>query len=87
MQDDVLGAQKHVLIQARHIAISYLKHKDIVKKLFTGIAPAADDRKGGYKHITKLSARQSDSAPMTYLERVDFAPELKSAEPPSEASE
>ena len=33
-------------LHARRVAISYLKHKDIVKKLFTEIAPAAADRKG-----------------------------------------
>jgi len=67
-------------LHARRVAISYLKHKDIVKKLFTEIAPAAADRKGGYTRIVKLGARLSDSAPMAYLEWVDYAPELKKAE-------
>jgi large subunit ribosomal protein L17 len=64
-------------LHARRIAISYLKHKDIVKKLFTEIAPASADRKGGYTRIVKLGARLSDSAPMAYLEWVDFAYESK----------
>jgi len=67
-------------LHARRVAISYLKHKDIVKKLFTEVAPAAADRKGGYTRIVKLGARLSDSAPMAYLEWVDYAPELKKAE-------
>lgn len=67
-------------LHARRIAISYLKHKDIVKKLFTEIAPASADRKGGYTRIVKLGARQSDSAPMAYLEWVDYAYEMKSEE-------
>ena len=66
-------------LHARRVAISYLKHKDIVKTLFTEIAPAAADRKGGYTRIVKLGARLSDSAPMAYLEWVDYAPEVKKA--------
>ena len=64
-------------LHSRRVAISYLKHKDIVKKLFTEIAPAAADRKGGYTRIVKLGARLSDSAPMAYLEWVDYAPVVK----------
>jgi large subunit ribosomal protein L17 len=67
-------------LHARRVAISYLKHKDIVKTLFTEIAPAAADRKGGYTRIVKLGARLSDSAPMAYLEWVDYAPEVNKAE-------
>jgi large subunit ribosomal protein L17 len=73
-------------LHARRIALSYLKHKDIVKKLFTEIAPAAADRKGGYTRIVKLGARLSDSAPMAYLEWVDYAPEVKKDEPITEAA-
>ncbi len=71
-------------LHARRVAIAYLKQKEIVKKLFTEIAPASADRKGGYTRIVKLGARLSDSAPMAYLEWVDYAPEMKreeSAEP------
>lgn len=61
-------------LHARRTAISYLKQKDIVKILFEKIAPAAAGRQGGYTRITKLGPRQSDSAPMAYLEWVDATP-------------
>jgi large subunit ribosomal protein L17 len=66
-------------LHARRIATSYLKHKEIVKKLFAEIAPAAVGRKGGSTRIVKLGARLNDSAPMAYLEWVDYAPEPKKA--------
>ena len=74
-------------LHARRTAIAYLKQKDLVKKLFTEIAPAAADRKGGYTRIVKLGARQSDSAPMAYLEWVDYAPEIKTEEAVEDAAE
>ncbi|MBX9743104.1 MAG: 50S ribosomal protein L17 [Chthoniobacterales bacterium] len=58
-------------LHARRTAIAYLKQKDLVKILFESIAPAAANRQGGYTRITKLGPRQSDSAPMAYLEWVD----------------
>lgn len=58
-------------LHARRQAVAFLRHKDIVKTLFEDIAPAAADRQGGYCRITKLVARQSDSAPMAIIEWVD----------------
>ena len=57
-------------LHARRIAIAYLKHKDIVKKLFTEIAPRYTERPGGYTRILKLGPRQGDNAPMARCELV-----------------
>ncbi|MEI6279689.1 MAG: 50S ribosomal protein L17 [Verrucomicrobiae bacterium] len=71
-------------LHARRLAAGKLGQKDAVKKLFAEIAPRAADRKGGYTRIIKLGPRQSDSAPMAYIEWVDNivveaapAPEVK----------
>jgi len=58
-------------LHARRLAAGELGQKDAVKKLFAEIAPRAADRKGGYTRIIKLGPRQSDSAPMAYIEWVD----------------
>lgn len=58
-------------LHARRLAVAYLGQKDAVKKLFEEVAPRAAARNGGYTRIVKLGPRQSDSAPMAYIEWVD----------------
>lgn len=72
LAEKMLTLGKRGDLHARRTALSYLKHKDIVAKLFSEIAPAAATRNGGYTRITKLGQRPTDSAPMAYIEWVDF---------------
>ncbi len=58
-------------LHSRRLAIAFLYEKDLVKKLFAEVAPAAKDRQGGYTRITKLGVRPSDAAPMAIIEWVD----------------
>jgi large subunit ribosomal protein L17 len=58
-------------LHARRVAFSFLRQKEAVRKLFAELAASNSSRQGGYCRIVKLGPRQSDSAPMAYLEFVD----------------
>jgi large subunit ribosomal protein L17 len=64
---------KNGSLHARRMALSTLRHKEAVKKLFDEIAPRSADRNGGYTRIVKLGQRKSDSASMAFIEWVDAA--------------
>lgn len=59
-------------LYSRRLALSYLPEKELIRKLFTEIAPRFADRNGGYVRVLKKGFRIKDSAPMAILEFVDY---------------
>src|SRR3954470_1876649 len=57
----------------RRLASARLHQADAVKILFTEIAPAQKERRGGYTRIVKLGQRQGDAGQLAILEWVDVA--------------
>lgn len=60
-------------LHRRRLAVSKLRDKGAVKKLFDEIAPGYEGRNGGYTRILKLGKRRGDTAEMCILQLVEVA--------------
>lgn len=66
-------------LYSRRLALTYLPDKELVRKLFTEIAPRFYSRNGGYVRVLRTGFRIKDNAPMAILEFVDYSkPEKES---------
>ncbi len=54
----------------RKKAFSYIEEKEVVRKLFSEIAPKYKERAGGYTRVIKASTRAGDAAEMAFIQLV-----------------
>jgi large subunit ribosomal protein L17 len=59
-------------LHARRQAMSYIRSKSIVAKLFDQLSSQYAERNGGYTRIIRTGARLGDAAPMAILELVEY---------------
>lgn len=65
-------------VHARRLVGRWLTDRDLIKRLFTEIAPRFLQRPGGYTRIVKLGPRRGDGSEIAILEFVDYKlPETK----------
>ncbi|GMT42954.1 MAG: hypothetical protein IEMM0002_1365 [bacterium] len=72
--DRMVTLGKKGTLAARRMAAGYVKSKEVVRKLFSGLAERYNDRKGGYTRIYRAGVRNGDNAPMAVIELVDRDP-------------
>ncbi|MEW5798274.1 MAG: 50S ribosomal protein L17 [Bacteroidota bacterium] len=74
------GAVKN--LHARREIAKFVHDKDVVKTLFTEIAPKVAARPGGYTRVIKLGQRLGDGAQVALIELVDFGYQAEEAATP-----
>ncbi|WP_320141811.1 50S ribosomal protein L17 [uncultured Cohaesibacter sp.] len=75
--DKLITLAKRGDLHARRQAISQIRDKDMVAKLFETLGPRYEERKGGYTRVLKAGFRYGDNAPMAVIELVDRDPEAR----------
>ncbi len=69
--DKLVTLAKKGDLHARRLAISRIRNKDAVKKLFDVFGDRYKDRDGGYTRVLKAGFRYGDNAPRAVIELVD----------------
>jgi len=76
LADKMITLAKKGDLHARRQALSFIRSKDVVAKLFDVIQLQFVDRNGGYTRIIQTGVRQGDAAAMAILELVGYQEDL-----------
>ena len=77
--DKMITLGKRGDLHARRQAMSFLRDKEVVSKLFDSLADRYKDRQGGYSRVLAAGYRYGDAAPMAIIELVDRDEDAKGA--------
>ncbi|MFB3926043.1 MAG: 50S ribosomal protein L17 [Syntrophales bacterium] len=65
-------------LHARRQALSFVRSKDVTKKIFEDLSSRFKERPGGYTRIVKIGNREGDNAPVSMIELVSRESEKSS---------
>ena len=83
--DRMITLGKRGDLHARRQAASVIRTREVVSKLFGGLAERYKSRPGGYTRVLKSRIRVGDAAPLSIVELVDRAAPGKAAPEPTPA--
>jgi large subunit ribosomal protein L17 len=72
-------------LHARRQALSFVRDKDVVSKLFGELTDRYRNRAGGYTRIIKIGYRFGDNAPVSILEYIHDEKKKEKAKPKAKA--
>ena len=70
MTEKYITRAKTDSLTSKRQALAFITKEDVVKKLYTEIAPKYADVAGGYTRITKIGPRRGDAAEMAIIELI-----------------
>ena len=77
--DKMITLAKRGDLHARRQALSVIRDKKVVAKLFDVLKDEYMDRNGGYTRIIKTGNRVGDAAPMAIIELVNYSEDKESS--------
>ena len=75
LADQMITLAKKGDLHARRQALSVIRDKKVVAKLFSQLRDEYMDRNGGYTRIIQTGNRAGDAAPMAIIELVNYTEE------------